>query len=119
LAFFCLISGGQLLTTDWALSNKRAAVNESKLDSAYLSLSDDLSSYQLARKVGERLVYFHDRVVAQLPELSGLMSQFMGIFISAARASAQLSEADEREGLIQLPQLLQEITQLLRHKHSS
>ena len=118
MAFFCLISGGQLLTTDWALSNKRAAVNESKLDSAYLSLSGDLSSYQLARKVGERLVYFHDRVVAQLPELSGLMSQFMGIFISAARASAQLSEADGNS-LIQLPQLLQEITQLLRHKHSS
>ena len=69
--------------------------------------------------MGEALVDFNDRVVAQLPELSGLVSQFMGIFISAAQASALLSKADERQGLVQLRQLLKEITQLLRQKQSS
>ena len=69
--------------------------------------------------MGEGLVDFHDRVVAQLTELSGLISQLVGIFISVAEASAQLSEADERHGLIHLRQLLKEITQLLRNKQSS
>ena len=80
-----------------------------------LALSEDLSLYQLARKVGEGPVDFHDRVVAQLPEISGLMSQFTGVYISAIYGSVQLSEAEEKQGLTQLRQLLKEIKQRLRH----
>ena len=99
----------------WALSRKRVTVKGGILDSAYLALSEELSHYQLARRVGEGPVDFQDRVVAQLPEISDLMNQFTEIYISAIYGAVQLSEAEEKQGLTQLRQLLKEIKQCLRH----
>jgi len=99
----------------WALSRKRVTVKGGILDSAYLALSEELSHYQLARRMGEGPVDFQDRVVAQLPEISDLMNQFTEIYISAIYGAVQLSEAEEKQGLTQLRQLLKEIKQCLRH----
>ena len=57
LALSCLLSGGHLLITDWGL--------------------------RLGFEQEEGPVDFHDRVVKPPPELSGLMSQLMDIYISA------------------------------------
>lgn len=99
----------------WALSRKRVTVKGGILDSAYLALSEELSHYQLARRMGEGPADFQDRVVAQLPEISDLMNQFTEIYISAIYGAVQLSEAEEKQGLTQLRQLLKEIKQCLRH----